>query len=282
MPLRPFCLEREWPYIKNARNDMHEEPLVSIVCPTYNSQDFIEETIKSTINQSYKNWELIIVDDCSNDATAALVKKYLPDSRIQLHRLNINSGPANARNMATRLAKGQYIAFLDSDDVWKQRKLEDQIGFMQRECREFSYTQFELIDEQSKSIGRSQKLPYQIDYEKLLKHCLIQNSTVIYDIRSIGKIMSPSIRRRQDFALFLKILKKIDSAYLALTEDGRPQTTMQYRIRRESVSSKKLKNIRFQWEVYKDIENLGNIRSSYLLANWFLRSGLKNLIRLFS
>ena len=134
--------------------DSNQDDLVSIIMPSYNTADFISETIESVLNQTYKNWELIIVDDCSTDNTDEAVKKYLDDQRIRYLKNEKNSGAAVSRNYALREAKGKWIAFLDSDDLWLPEKLELQVNFMKYHNYHFSYTSYEEIDENGNSLNR--------------------------------------------------------------------------------------------------------------------------------
>ena len=186
-----------------------KEDLVSIVTPTYNCGKFITETIESVIGQTYKNWEMIIVDDCSKDNTQEIVKKYLKnDKRIKYIKFEKNQGAAIARNTAIREAKGRYIAFLDSDDLWSKDKLEKQINFMKKNSYSFTCTAYEQIDENNNLLNKIIRPKIKADYNRILLDCPVGNSTVMYNVDELGKFEVPNIRKRNDDALWLQILKK--------------------------------------------------------------------------
>lgn len=201
------------------------EDLVSIITPTYNCGKFINETIKSVLNQTYKNWEMIIVDDCSIDDTEKVVLKF-NDERIKYHKLKTNSGAAVARTEAMQLAKGSYMAFLDSDDIWTEDKLEKQINFMKKNNYAFTCTSYEQIDENGNSLNKIINSVEKCSYNRLLLDCPVGNSTVMYDIKKMGKFEVPNIRKRNDDALWLQMLKKEKYIY------GFNSVLMKYRIRK--------------------------------------------------
>jgi len=185
--------------------------LVSIITPTYNSERFIAQTIESVINQSYTNWEMLITDDCSNDNTIDIVKFYQSkDSRIKLFKLEKNHGAGVARNHSLKNAKGRYVAFCDADDQWKKNKLELQLKFMEENNLEFSYSDYEVIDENGNFL-RNVKCPKKLTYKKLLRNNYVGCLTAIYDTKFLGKLMMSKIRKRQDWVLWLNIMKKIES-----------------------------------------------------------------------
>ncbi len=239
------------------------ENLVSIITPTYNCGAFIARTIDSVIAQSYKNWELIIVDDVSTDNTREIVDEYMArDSRIKYHMLEENSGAAVARTVAMQLANGAYMAFLDSDDIWLPEKLERQIAWMEKNGYAFSCTAYEHIDEDDKPLGRVIKTIKKTDYNRLLLDCPVGNSTVVYNVEKMGKFEVPNIRRRNDDALWLKMLKKEKYIW------GMPDILMRYRIRKNSISSNKLKVIKYHWILYREIEHLNVFRSAFHIFWW--------------
>lgn len=237
--------------------------LVSIITPTYNCGKYIGETIESVINQTYTNWEMIIVDDCSKDNTKETVEEYSKkDSRIKYYCLEENSGAAVARTRAMQLAEGQYMAFLDSDDIWLSNKLECQIRFMKQEKHAFSCTAYEQIDEEGNSLGRIIKTVSMVDYNRLLLDCPVGNSTVMYDASVMGKFEVPNIRKRNDDALWLQMLKKEQYIW------GMPDVLMRYRIRKNSISGNKLKVIKYHWILYREIEHLSVLRSVFHICWW--------------
>lgn len=238
-----------------------EEKLVSIIMPTYNCAKFIDKTIKSVIAQTYKNWELVIVDDCSKDNTEEVVANF-KDDRIKYHKLKNNSGAAVARTEAMKLANGNYMAFLDSDDLWKEDKLTKQIKFMQDNNYNFTCTAYEQIDEQGNKLNKVIKTKKKANYNRILLDCPVGNSTVMYNVDNLGKFEVPNIRKRNDDALWLQILKKEKFIY------GMPDVLMEYRIRNNSISSNKLSLIKYHWQLYREIEHLSVIRSAFHICWW--------------
>ena len=238
-----------------------KDKLVSIIMPTYNCGKFIEETINSVINQTYTNWELIIVDDCSKDNTEEVVKK-IKDKRIKYHKLKENSGAAVARTEAMKKAKGNYMAFLDSDDLWYPEKLEKQLKFMKDNNYDFTCTAYEQIDEESNLLNKVIKTKKKANYNRILLDCPVGNSTVMYNVDKLGKFEVPNIRKRNDDALWLQIIKKAKYIY------GMDDILMKYRIRSNSISSNKLSLVKYHWQLYREIEHLSVIRSSFHICYW--------------
>lgn len=237
--------------------------LVSIITPTYNCGKFIEETIKSVQDQTYTDWEMIIVDDCSTDNTKKVVEAIAAtESRIRYYCLDINSGAAVARTEAMKLAKGNYMAFLDSDDLWTADKLCVQLNYMKENNINFSATYYEQITESGDKLGKIVKAPKKTDYNRLLLDCPIGNSTVIYNVDAMGKFEVPNIRKRNDDALWLTMLKKEKYIY------GIPQVLMQYRVRKNSISSNKFSLIKYHWYLYREIEHLNVFRSALHVGVW--------------
>ena len=246
------------------------EKLVSIITPTYNCGEFIARTIDSVIAQTYQNWEMIIVDDCSSDNTQDVVEEYIQkDSRIKYHLLKENSGAAVARTTAMNLANGSYMAFLDSDDIWVPNKLEIQIKWMNDNGYAFSCTAYEQIDEDDNSLNKIIKTIPKTDYNRLLLDCPVGNSSVVYDVEKMGKFEVPNIRKRNDDALWLQMLKKEKYIW------GMPEVLMKYRIRKNSISSNKLKVIKYHWILYREIEHLSVFRSAFHIFWWCVIKVLK-------
>lgn len=241
---------------------LKNEPLVSIITPLYNSEKFIAETIESVLTQTYKNWEMIIVNDCSKDQGPVIVQKYLKkDSRIKLFNNEKNLGGAGTRNEAIKRATGKYIAFLDSDDLWKKEKLEKQINFMENNNYDLTYSKFERIDEESKSLYQEITIPEKVSYKQLFKADVIGCLTAIYNQEKLGKIYMPDVKMGQDFALWLKILKKINFAY------GLDESLALYRIRKGSLSKNKFNRIKYNWIIFRKYNNQGVISSIWYLFN---------------
>ncbi len=235
--------------------------LISIITPAYNCSEFIGKTIESIQSQTYENWEMIIVNDCSTDNTMETIKKYSSrDSRIKIYCLKENAGGAVARTKAIEEANGEFIAFLDSDDMWKPEKLEKQLKFMKDNKINFCCTQYEQIDELGNKKNKIIHPPPKASYYDLLKQNTAGNSTVMYNAVALGKFKVPDIRKRNDLALWLQILKKEKYIY-AFNEN----LTL-YRIREGSVSGNKLSLIKYHWKLYHNIEKLCAVASMYYIG----------------
>jgi glycosyltransferase involved in cell wall biosynthesis len=242
--------------------------LVSIITPSYKSERFISQTIESVLAQTYQDWEMIIVDDVSPDNSNEIIEEYCKkDSRIKLIKLEQNSGPAVARNRAIEEAIGRYIAFLDADDLWKPEKLEKQLVFMDENDLAFTYSSYDLIDEDGNDLGTFTTKEH-INYDGMLKTCSVGCLTAIYDTQKLGKVFMPNILKRQDYGLWLKILKEIK------TTKGITESLATYRILENSVSSNKLKAAGYQWKIYKDVEKLNLFKSIYYFLH-YVYYGLK-------
>ena len=240
-----------------------KDKLVSVIMPTYNCANFIGETIESVLNQTYKNWELIIVDDCSKDNTEEVVNNYIiKDNKIKYHRFKENQGAAMARTKAMELAQGNYMAFLDSDDLWVKNKLEKQLKYMEDNNYNFTCTAYEQIDEQGNLLNKIIKTKKKVNYNRLLLDCPVGNSTVMYNVDNLGKFKVPNIRKRNDDALWLQILKKEKYIF------GMNDVLMKYRIRNNSISSNKWSLIKYHWQLYREIEHLSVIRSLFHVCWW--------------
>lgn len=244
--------------------------IVSVIMPSYNAERFIKGSIESVLEQTYIDWELIIVDDRSTDNTVKIIDTYMQqDKRIKYIVLEENSGPAVARNRAIEEARGRYIAFLDSDDLWSPNKLSKQISFMQEHDIAFSYTSYYRIEEKSGEIIDRISIPKKVDYSELLKQNIIGCLTAIYDTQKIGKAYMPEIRKRQDFGLWLNILKKIPYAY------GMDEPVAYYRVRTASVSSNKIHASKYNWKLYRKVEKLPIHKAIYYFGWYTYRSFLK-------
>ncbi|WP_271753628.1 glycosyltransferase family 2 protein, partial [Cohnella sp. JJ-181] len=231
--------------------------------PSYNSEKYIQNTIQSVINQSYENWEMIIVDDCSTDETIKIIKEYQQiDKRIVLITKSVNEGAAVSRNTAINVARGKYLAFLDSDDIWYPNKLDEQITFMKNSKVTFSYSMYRVMNENGEDLNRVIKVPNKIDYNYLLKNTIIGCLTVILDRELIGEVKMPNIRAKQDTALWLGILKKGQYAY------GYQKELASYRLVKGSISSNKFKAIMHMWNLYRRIERIGVVKSAWYLMNY--------------
>ncbi|MEK4065689.1 glycosyltransferase family 2 protein [Peribacillus sp. FSL R5-0717] len=247
--------------------------LVSIITPTYNSERFIRETIESVRNQSYQDWEMIIVDDCSNDNTCNIIKTfYKEDTRIKLVMLKKNSGAAVARNTAISKAKGRFIAFLDGDDLWDPLKLEKQLDFMVKNNCAFSFTKYRIITESGEKTQRVINIPQEINYKGLLKNTIIGCLTVIIDVSKIGKPQMPNIRAGQDTATWLEILRS------GIIAKGFQEELAFYRKVENSISSNKFKALKRTWNIYRNVEKLDLVTSIWCFSNYVWNAIVKNLL----
>ena len=185
--------------------------LVSIIMPSYNCGSFVEETIRSVQSQTYQDWEILFVDDCSTDDTVMRVSKMMEDdSRIRLFQNKNNSGAAISRNLALKEANGHWIAFLDSDDLWEPSKLEKQIRFMVDNGAAFSYTDYKEIDEDSVETGVLVSGPAHITKAGMFAFCWPGCLTVMYDREKIGLVQIEDIKKNNDYAMWLKAIKNAD------------------------------------------------------------------------
>lgn len=242
---------------------------VSILMPVYNSEKFIKRSISSVLNQSYKNWELIIVDDGSTDNSAKLIQT-INSKKIKFFKNSKNLGQRKTRNILLKKASGDYIAYLDSDDYWNKYKLEKQIKFMQEKNLCFSYTNY-LIKIKNKIFSR--KIPNKVNFKTLLKENFIGQSTVVYEKRL--KIYKFKHNERMDFSLWLEIIKETNFLY-GITEN---LTTVS--IRSESQSSNLFRNITYNWNSMRKTGKIKFVKSFYYLFYQIFRSLKKRNFYLF-
>ena len=246
--------------------------LVSIITPAFNSAKYIEETIISVLNQTYSNWEMIIVDDKSSDNLVPIVEKYCKkDSRIKLISLSENSGSATVpRNIALEEAKGRYIAFLDGDDIWLPAKLEEQIPLFSDDKTALVYSYYEKINEDGTKRDRIIKSKGVLNYRQLLHGNIIGCLTCIYDTKKVGKVFFENIGH-EDYHTWLKILRM---GYIAKSTET---NLALYRVRKDSLSSNKFKVILWLWNIYYNKEKLGFFRSVFCLISNLTKAFYKSL-----
>jgi teichuronic acid biosynthesis glycosyltransferase TuaG len=245
--------------------------LVSVITPLYNGSLFISQAIESVLKQTYDNWEMIIIDDCSTDDSVNIVDKYIQnDSRIKLIKFNKNKGPALARNSGIKIAKGRYIAFLDSDDVWVDKKLQVQIDYMHKHDLFITYSSYYLIDINTKVFG-IRCANECINYTDMLKFNQIGNLTGIYDSLKIGKFYMENISH-EDYTLWLKIIKKTEFSR------GIIEPLAYYRVIPVSVSYNKIRAAIWQWNIYRNIEKIDFFKSLYYLFH-YARHGFIRKVR---
>lgn len=244
-------------------------PLVSIITPSWNVERLIGETISSVQAQTLGDWELLIADDCSTDATPAVIESYAAkDPRIKLIRQPGNGGPALARQAAIEQAQGRFIAFLDSDDLWLPAKLERQVAFAREHRAALSFTAFRRISEDGSVTGRLIAVQESLTYDQLLKNTSIATLTALVDRDIAGNIVMKN-EGYDDFCLWLSILRLGHVAW-GLNED-----LARYRVRGVSVSSRRMRAAGWVWHIYRHVERLSLIKSAWCFAHWSARAWLK-------
>lgn len=251
---------------------MPRSGLVSVIMPAYNAAGYIEESIGSVCSQTYTDWELVVVDDVSTDNTCEVVRGIMKsDPRIRLLEMSKNGGPGFARARGIQEAKGRYVAFLDSDDVWLPNKLEKQIGFMSSLKCVLSFTQFRRMDGASGRIGRKIDVPASLSYRGLLANTAIALSSAVVDRVLVGEWDPPAVGKNyiEDYPLFYSILKKGHKA-LGLKED-----LLRYRVRSDSFSRSKGKYATKVWRTYRDLEGLSLPVAAWFFSQYAIRGVLK-------
>lgn len=249
---------------------MYPSPLVSIITPCYNAESFIADTIESVFAQTYEGWELIVVDDGSTDRSAHVVKEYQKkDSRIRYLKMEKPSGsPALPRNRGIKEAKGRYIAFLDSDDLWLPKKLEEQLSIIGRTGVAMVFSNYEKISPKGERLERPIIAPAMVDYSLLLKGNCIGCLTAMYDTARVGKVFFKEVGH-EDCVLWLSILKK---GYKAQNTNT---IAALYRVGNRSISSNKLKVSPWQWNILRKEEHLPFCRAVYFYIHYAIRAFLK-------
>ncbi|MDE1330729.1 glycosyltransferase family 2 protein [Vibrio aestuarianus] len=231
--------------------------LVSIVSPVFNGKKFIEMTYASILSQTYQNWEWLVVDDGSTDGTRDWLRQVSQqDKRVVVLLNSSNQGAAYARNQAIEAAKGRYIAFLDADDQWKPDKLKLQLKEMDERDLDFCYTSYDLVTNGQTKIG-TRHAPISVSYSRLLRCNEVGCSTVIYDVKRLGKVYMPPLRKRQDLGLWLKLIK------LGAKNGGVDKSLVKYTVGVNSLSASKWKVLKYQWAVYRQLERLSFTQSLY-------------------
>lgn len=241
------------------KSNNNENKTVSVIIPVYNAEKFIEETIQSVLNQTYEDIEIILVDDCSKDNSREIIKEYAKKYKNIIYYLQEkNFGAAVARNKGLDLAKGRYIAFLDSDDLWYSEKIEKQINFMRKNNNvAFCYTAYEMIDEEGNLIKGKIKILEKVEYKHLLKRTIISTPTVLLDRQLIGGLKMPLRRTGQDYAYWLLLLRNVGFAY------GIDEALVKVRRHGNSLSANKFQNIRDVWSIQTKNEGLSLLYATY-------------------
>lgn len=247
---------------------------VSVIIPVYNAARFIGATLESVLNQSYKDIEVVLVDDCSADDSAKIIAEYSNrHPSIIYHRLKKNEGAAVARNTALHLAGGRYVAFLDSDDLWCSDKIEKQLAFMDEKDAAMSCTAMDTMDENGNHLGAVRRVKDIIEYDFLLHNTMIATSTVIIDRNKTGNFTMPLRRGGQDYATWLMLMRNGSVFY------GLDEVLTHYRILAGSLSSNKYKSVRQVWQIQTQDENIPRLSAAinvcFFIANAFAKHFLK-------
>ena len=248
--------------------------MVSIVVPVYNAANYIEKTIEMVCRQTYKDWELILVDDASRDNSVQVIEEYIKNQgkRIRLIRKKVNQGAAEARNTGIDASSGRFIAFLDADDVWMPNKLEEQVAYMERTGAAFCFHAYEFGDENARPTGKIVHVPEKLKYKQALSRTIIFTTTVMFDTEKIDMeiIHMPNIPS-EDTATWWRILKSGYEAY------GLDENLAIYRRPAKSLSSNKLEAIRRIWFLYRNIAGLSVAQSLFYFGGWAVRATLRRL-----
>ena len=243
---------------------------VSIIVPMYNAEKFIGKTIESVLSQTYKNWEMLIMNDVSTDNSLAVVSEFAKkDDRINVVNTKKNMGVVKGRNHLIDLANGKYIAFLDADDYWHSQKLEKQIQFMKEKNAGISCTEYTRVKENGEKINEV-VIKSEISYTDMLKNNYLGCLTVMYDVEKVGKRYFKELEKNEDYVLWLEIVKDVKTIY------GLKENLAYYRVLDNSRSSNKVKTAKVRWEIYRKIEKLPLLKSIYYFMHYAVRAVLKS------
>lgn len=246
------------------------DALVSIIVPNYNSEKFIKETLDSVLAQTYPNWEMFVVDDCSTDGSAEIVRGYAEkDSRIHLVLRDKNSGVANVRNAGIQMANGKYIALLDSDDVWTEDKLERQVSLLEETGAELAYCSYDFIDEGSKPLGKTFKVPEKTNFKKMLGKNVVSCSTAVIEANLLKAHPFNPEYYHEDYVLWMELFK------LPVKAVGDKKVLMHYRQSATSRSHKKGNAAKHRWIIYRKVLKLSWIRSVWAFIRYAVNGVLK-------
>ena len=248
-----------------------EKEKIDIILPNYNSSLFITETINSVLDQSYKNWKLIIVDDFSDKKTVNILKKITSNKKVKVFLQKKNRGAGFCRNYAIKKSNSPFVAFIDSDDIWKKNKLKNQIDFMKKNNFSFTYTNYETFGKKMKKIINPPKL----DYSNFIRNTSIATSTMMVRRKEIKDIKFTNTKICEDYYFKCKLLKKIKFAYCL------KKNLTRYRIRDKSLQSNNIRNFYWIWKINKDYNNLNffeNFISLFFISlNSLKKYGGKNI-----
>lgn len=253
---------------------LYDNDTVSVIIPVYNSEKFIGKTLDSTLKQSYRNLEIILVDDCSMDKSLQIITSYsIYHPNIICHKLKDNQGAAIARNTALKLATGRYIAFLDSDDLWHEKKIEMQLAFMKEKNASICCTALDCIDKDGKSLNSTRSVHEKISYKFLLRNTMIATSTVLIDRNKTGDFLMPSRRGGQDYATWLMLMRNNTDCY------GLNEILTHYRVMSNSLSSNKWKSIKQVWQIQTNNENINKFSAAINICLFITNAFIKHYIK---
>lgn len=248
--------------------------LVSIITPVYKCEEYIVRTMNSVLAQTYLNWEMLLVDDCSPDGSAEIIRSFAErDTRFKYIKLENNSGAAIARNIGLENAKGRYIAYLDADDIWLPEKLERQIRFMEENDVQFSCCDYEKIEADDTPLNKVVHMPKTITYNQLLSNTIIQTVGVIVDLSKVDRklLVMPNVRRGQDSATWLQMLRN------GAKFTGQNEVLAQYRRVPQSLSANKFSAMKRTWHLYRGVEHLSLVKSCICLISWAYHASIKRI-----
>lgn len=250
-----------------------ESDKVSIIIPVYNAERYLQKTLNSIYAQTYQNLQIVLVDDCSKDNSEEIIRENMSKcSEITYYRQITNLGAGNARNKALEIATGQYVAFLDSDDLWKTEKIEKQLRLMRNERTPFSYTAIEMIDRDGNLIKKKRKILTKCDYNILLKNTMIATSSVVIDRNALGDFRMSTRRGGQDYATWLRLLKG------GAVARGIDESLVQYRVTDDSLSSNKFKSIQQVWNIQTQDEHINVFKATINVCGFILNALKKYLL----
>lgn len=250
------------------------DTLVSIITPVYNCEKYLAKTLDSVLAQTYPDWEMLLIDDCSPDGSRGIIEEYQKkDKRFRYHKLPENGGAAVARNAALELARGRYIAYLDADDIWLPRKLERQLTFMTERGAAFTCCDYEKIEDDGTPLNKVVHMPKTISYDQLLRNTIIQTVGVIVDTGKVDRslLVMPNVRRGQDSATWLQMLRN------GVAFTGQNEVLAQYRRVPQSLSANKLSAMKRTWYLYRGVEKLSLPKSLWCLIGWAWHASLKRI-----
>ena len=242
--------------------DRDKNTLVTVIMPAYNSEHYIEKSMHAVLNQSYKNLELIVINDCSKDNTINVVKNIAAqDNRVKLINNQVNSGCANSRNIGLQIAQGKYIAFCDSDDIWCNDKIDKQLNCIEKNDADMVFTAYEMIDSKDEII-KYRQVTEKVTLDSLLKENFIIFSTTLFKKTSINGVLFNPKWFHEDYVFLLECLQK-SKIFVGVNEN-----LTKYRVHENGRSYNKLKSAKYRWKIYREFLNLGLLRSAYYFINY--------------